>query len=279
MSIIVQGGINAVTSIVSVVVTSILGFVFSIYLLAQKETLCKNLKKVSYAFFGKKNADGVGNICKVTSQTFANFIAGQCTEAIIICAMFSVSLTLLGIPYALLISILIAVMSLIPIVGSSIACVFGALLILTENPTKAIVFVITFIVLIQIEANLIYPRVVGGSVGLPGIWVLLSVTVGGSLFGIIGMIIFIPIVSVIYALFRTFVYKRLSQDELLDEFDLSPDDVLDAETIKKMDQKAEKKAQESLKKLEQQASQAAQASQIIQPNQPSGGGTEILDKK
>ena len=284
MSVIVQGGINAVTSIVSVVVTSILGFVFSIYLLAQKETLCKNLKKVSYAFFGKKNADGVGNIAKVTSQTFANFIAGQCTEAIIICGIFSVATTLLGIPYALLISVLIAVMSLIPIVGSFIACVFGALLILTEDPGKALVFVIAFIVLIQIESNLIYPRVVGNQVGLPGIWVLLSVTVGGSLFGIIGMVIFIPVVSVIYALFRTYVYKRLSQDELLDEFDLTADEVLDAETIKKMDKKAEKKAQESLKKLEQQAivqqaSQASQPSQIIQPNQPVQNNTDILDKK
>ena len=178
-------------------------------------------------------------------------------------------------------------MSLIPIVGSFIACVFGALLILIEDPGKALVFVIAFIVLIQIESNLIYPRVVGSQVGLPGIWVLLSVTVGGSLFGIIGMVIFIPVVSVIYALFRTYVYKRLSQDELLDEFDLTADDVLDAETIKKMDKKAEKKAQESLKKLEQtaieqQASQAAQAvqpSQIIQPNQPIQGATDIIDKK
>ena len=282
ISVIVQGGINAVTSIVSVVVTAILGFVFSIYLLAQKETLLKNLKKVSYAFFGKKNAGAVGNIARVTSQTFANFIAGQCTEAIIICGIFSVANTLLGIPYALLISVLIAIMSLIPIVGSFIACVFGALLILTVDPAKALVFVIAFIILIQIESNLIYPRVVGSQVGLPGIWVLLSVTVGGSLFGIIGMIIYIPIVSVVYALFRTHIYTRLSQEELLDEFDLTPDDVLDEETIKKMDKKAEKKAQESLKKFEEKASQAAQANQagqIIQPNQTITTSTDILDKK
>ena len=128
--------------------------------------------------------------------------------------MFVVAMTILNLPYALLVGIVIAVTALIPIFGAFIACVIGAFLIFMVNPLQALGFIVLFLVLQQIEGNLIYPHVVGGSVGLPSIWVLAAVSIGGSLMGIVGMLIFIPIVSVVYALFREIVYLKLKQKKL-----------------------------------------------------------------
>ena len=167
---------------------------------------------------GIQTADEMVEVTKLAGTTFANFISGQCTEAIILCGMFSLTLILFRIPYALLISVLIGATSLIPIVGTFIGCAIGVLLILIEDPMKAILFLVLFLILQQIEGNFIYPKVVGDSVGLPGIWVLVSVTVGGSLFGVVGMITFIPMVSIMYALFRRYIYGRLEKKELMDMF-------------------------------------------------------------
>ena len=148
-------------------------------------------------------------VCSLTSKTFSSFLAGQCVEALILGTMFFVVMSIINMPYALLVGVLIAFTALIPIFGAFIGCFVGAFLILMVDPLQALIFVIMFLVLQQIEGNFIYPKVVGSSVGLPSIWVLAAVTIGGSLMGVVGMLIFIPIVSVIYTLFRSSVYKRL----------------------------------------------------------------------
>ena len=150
-------------------------------------------------------------VCSLTSKTFSSFLAGQCVEALILGTMFFVVMSIINMPYALLVGVLIAFTALIPIFGAFIGCFVGAFLILMVDPLQALIFVIMFLVLQQIEGNFIYPKVVGSSVGLPSIWVLAAVTVGGSLMGVVGMLIFIPIVSVIYTLFRSSVYKRLGK--------------------------------------------------------------------
>ena len=236
---IVEGGINAVSGIVSGVVSFIIGIVFSIYVLAQKDSLGTHAKKIIYAVFEKNKADWLMRIAKLSSKTFANFISGQCVEALILASMFCLSMTIFRLPYAMLVGVLIGVLSLVPIVGSFIGCAIGALLIILVDPMKALVFVILFIVLQQIEGNLIYPKVVGSSVGLPGIWVLVSVTVGGSLFGVGGMIVVIPLVSIFYTSFRSCVYDLLRNKNMLDGHDLvvpvvdvSEEDVMKEESNK-----------------------------------------------
>lgn len=155
--------------------------------------------------------DYILHVCSLSHRTFSSFITGQCMEAVILGAMFFVAMNLLRFPYALLVGVLVAFTALIPIFGAFIGCVVGAFLILMVNPAQALGFIVLFQVLQQIEGNLIYPRVVGNSVGLPAIWVLVAVTVGGNLMGILGMLIFIPIVSVLYALLREWMYGRLEE--------------------------------------------------------------------
>ena len=153
----------------------------------------------------------------LTYNTFSSFLTGQCVEAVILGSMFVVTMTILKLPYALLVGILIAFTALIPIFGAFIGCVVGAFLIFMVDPVKALIFIVMFLVLQQIEGNLIYPHVVGSSVGLPSIWVLAAVTIGGNLLGIVGMLIFIPLVSVVYALFREIVYLKLKQRKISPE--------------------------------------------------------------
>lgn len=169
-------------------------------------------KKSDFRFYSKTKADAILNICSLTYRTFANFLAGQCLEAVILGTMFVITLSILKMPYALLIGILIAFTALVPIFGAFIGCAVGSFLIFMVNPKQAVLFIIVFLLLQQIEGNLIYPHVVGGSVGLPSIWVLAAVTIGGNLMGIIGMLIFIPLVSVFYTIFREFVYLRLKNN-------------------------------------------------------------------
>ena len=185
------------------------GFVFACYILLQKEKLSVQVKKVLYAFLPRHAVEKTLQVAALSYKTFSNFVTGQCLEAVILGTMFFVSMSVLRFPYALLVGVLIAFTALIPIFGAFIGCVLGTFLILVSNPVQAIGFVILFFVLQQVEGNLIYPHVVGGSVGLPSIWVLVAVTVGGSLMGVVGMLIFIPLSSVLYALFKGWVHKRL----------------------------------------------------------------------
>ena len=205
---------SAVGSIVSGVATFFIAFSFACYILFQKEKLHIQIRKVFFAFLPRQKADAFLKVCSLTYRTFANFLAGQCLEAVILGSMFVVTLSILRMPYALLIGILIAFTALIPIFGAFIGCAVGSFLIFMVNPQQAILFVIVFLVLQQIEGNLIYPHVVGESVGLPSIWVLAAVTIGGNLMGIVGMLVFIPLLSVIYTIFREFVYLRLKKQNI-----------------------------------------------------------------
>lgn len=201
-------------TLVSALATFFIAFSFACYILVQKERLHVQVRKVLFAFIPKHKAEVVTEICALTYKTFASFLAGQCLEAVILGSMFVLTMSLLRMPYALLIGILIAFTALIPVFGAFIGCGVGTFLIFMVDPKQAIFFVILFLVLQQIEGNFIYPHVVGGSVGLPSIWVLAAVSVGGNLMGIVGMIVFIPMVSVLYALFREYVYLRLKKQKI-----------------------------------------------------------------
>ena len=203
--------VSAVGSIVSGVATFFIAFSFSCYILFQKEKLHIQIRKVFFAFLPKEKAEAFLRICSLTYRTFANFLTGQCLEAIILGCMFCVTLSILRMPYALLIGVLIAFTALVPIFGAFIGCAVGSFLIFMVSPKQAILFIIVFLVLQQMEGNLIYPHVVGESVGLPSIWVLAAVTIGGNLMGIVGMLVFIPLLSVLYTIFREFVYLRLKE--------------------------------------------------------------------
>ena len=206
---VVSTTISATMRVFSAISAGFISFIFAIYLLLQKEKLGLQCRKALYALLPKRGADETIRVCSLSHKVFSSFITGQCVEAVILGAMFFVSMTILRIPYALLVGCLIAVTALIPIVGAFIGCIVGAFLLLMVSPMQALFFVVLFLILQQVEGNLIYPHVVGSSVGLPSIWVLVAVSVGGSLMGIAGMLVFIPLTSVLYALFREFVYQRL----------------------------------------------------------------------
>ena len=205
---------SAVGSIVSGLATFFIAFSFACYVLFQKEKLHVQVRKVFFAFLPKQKADSILNVCSLTYRTFANFLTGQCLEAVILGSMFCVILSILRMPYALLIGVLIAFTALVPIFGAFIGCAVGTFLIFMVSPKQAVLFIIVFLVLQQIEGNLIYPHVVGESVGLPSIWVLAAVTIGGNLMGIVGMLVFIPLLSVVYTIFRKVVYQRLKKQHI-----------------------------------------------------------------
>ena len=211
---VVDSTITAAKSIVSGLTTFFIAFVFAIYILLQKEKLGVQAKKVLFAFVRRGRAEATVEVLSLTYNTFSSFLTGQCVEAVILGSMFAVSMTILKLPYALLVGMLIAYTALIPIFGAFKGCGVGAFLIFMVDPMKALIFVVLFLVLQQIEGNLIYPHVVGNSVGLPSIWVLAAGSIGGSLMGVVGMLIFIPIVSVVYALFREIVYLKLKKNQI-----------------------------------------------------------------
>lgn len=200
--------VNVTASIVSAVVDIVLGFVFAIYLLAQKEKLGNQIRRTVTAILGPERSKRVVDFTALTNSVFTKFVTGQFTEACIIGVLCFIGMSIFKMPYAGIISILVGFTALVPIFGAFIGTGIGAFLILLENPIKAVWFVVFIIVLQQLEGNLIYPRVVGKSVGLPGIWVLAAVTVGGGLFGVLGMLFSVPICSVLYVLFRNFVNKK-----------------------------------------------------------------------
>lgn len=202
-------------TIVSAATNFVIAFVFAVYIVLQKEKLSVQVSKIMYAFLPEKVVEKIQAVCLLTHKTFSNFLTGQCLEAVILGSMFFVVMVVFSFSYPLLVGVLIAFTALIPIFGAFIGCFVGTFLILMENPMQAIAFVAIFLILQQIEGNLIYPHVVGSSVGLPSIWVLVAVTLGASVMGIVGMLVFIPLLSVIYTLFRGYVYKRLKSRKLL----------------------------------------------------------------
>lgn len=206
--------ISVATGIVSGVGTFFIAFVFACYILLQQPFLKRQMTKLLFAYLKETQAREFLRICNLTYRTFSNFLTGQCMEAVILGTMFFITMTIFRFPFALLVGVLIAFTALIPIFGAFIGCGVGAFLILTVDPKQALFFVIMFLILQQIEGNLIYPKVVGGSIGLPAIWVLAAVSLGGSLFGVVGMLVFIPIVSVLYALLKENVKKRLDEKQI-----------------------------------------------------------------
>ena len=211
----VTSSLSFVGRLFSGVANFIIAIIFAFYILIDKEKLQKQITKILYAYFKLSNANKLINIGKVSRVTFKNFLTVQCLEATILGILCVIGLLILRIPYAIPIGILIGVTALIPVVGAFLGVIIGAVLIFAVNPIKVITFVIFVIILQQIEGNLIYPKVVGNSIGLPGMWVLFGVTVGGSLGGILGMLLGVPITCIIYTLLKQDVNSKLKLKEKL----------------------------------------------------------------
>ena len=199
---------SVASSIASGTVNFFVALIFSFYILLQKEKLGDQFSRTIKAYTKPAVYEWIMKVARLLNQNFSKFITGQCVEAVILGSMFVVTMSILRFPFSIMIGVMIAFLALIPIVGAFIGCAVGAFLILVDSPAKAIGFIILFLILQQIEGNLIYPHVVGNSVGLPSIWVLAAVTIGGSLMGIVGMLIFIPLLYTLYFLLREDVNKR-----------------------------------------------------------------------
>lgn len=223
MGSVLNSAVVVASSIIGGVVNAFIAIVFAIYILAQKEKLSDQGHRILSAYLPAGVCSEVERVLSLLYRNFSNFISGQCLEAVILGTMFVVAMTILRFPYALLIGVLIAFLALIPIVGAFVGCFLGALLLLMNDPVQAVGFVVLFLVLQQIEGNLIYPHVVGGSVGLPSLWVLVAVSVGGSLFGIVGMLCFIPLVSTGYTLLRENVNARNQKKRASEKKETAPE--------------------------------------------------------
>lgn len=200
---------NAATSIFSGIVNAVIGIVFACYILIQKELLGRQVKHFLYAYLPETAADKTLRVCSLSAKMFSNFLSGQCVEAVILGTLCFIGMSIFRFPYAMMISVMVGFLAIIPMFGAYIGVALGAFIILMVSPVQAFWFIIFFIVLQQIEGNLIYPKVVGSSVGLPAVWVLFAVTVGANTMGIVGMLIMIPICSVIYTLLGENIFKRL----------------------------------------------------------------------
>ena len=210
VSAILSSTFSAIGSITSALMDFVIALVFALYCLFQKETLARQGRKLLYAFLPENIADNTIRIMRLSNSTFSNFLSGQCVEVCILGSLFAIAMAILRMPFIPLVSVLVAVTAFIPVVGAWTGCVLGAFFMLVNNPIQAVWFVIMFVVLQQIENNMIYPRVVGTSIGLSGMWVLVAVAVGGELMGVAGMFLMIPIASVLYTLLREITTKRLS---------------------------------------------------------------------
>ena len=214
ISAILPGAVSAIGSITGAVVDLVVSVVFAVYCLFRKETLARQGRKILYAFLPEKWADEIIRVLRLTNSTFSNFLSGQCLEVCILGCLFAVAMWIFRMPYIPLISVLVAVTAFIPMVGAFVGCILGAFFILVEDFFLAIGFVVMFIILQQIENNMIYPRVVGSSIGMPGMWVLLAVIVGGELLGVAGMFLMIPLTSVIYTLIGELTNTRLARRDI-----------------------------------------------------------------
>lgn len=210
--------INQISSLISNVINFFIAIIFSVYILLNKEDLKKEAKKFVYARIDKEKADYILKVARLARDSFRNFLTGQAKEAVILGSLCAIGMLILGIPYAGPIGALTAITAFIPIVGAFIGGFIGAILIVAVDPIKALIFIIFIIVLQQVEGNLIYPHVVGKNMGLPSIWVLVAITIGGGLFGIMGMIVGLPVVSIIYAITQESTSKKLQEKHLEDEF-------------------------------------------------------------
>ena len=248
VSKILSGAFNAIGGIAGVVTNAVFGIIFSIYCLSSKENLARQGRKLAYAYLPETWADNLIRVLRLTNSTFSNFLSGQCLEVCILGCMFAVSMAIFRMPYIPLVSVLIAVTAFIPVVGAFVGCFFGTFFILVNDPLQAVGFVILFLVVQQIEGNLIYPRVVGDSVGLPGMWVLLAVVVGGELMGVAGMFLMIPLASVLYTLLREITHARL-QRRKVDKTKLIPEPMVHQSHLRNKSRSLLDKIKTLLKKI------------------------------
>ena len=211
LNYVVNGVVGFVSGLVSGFVTTFTALIFAIYMLSQKEYLIAGMKKLICAYTEKRHSKKIMEIATLTNKTFSSFVSGQCVEAVILGAIIYIVSLLCGFPYALIIGVLTAITALIPIFGGFIAAGVGAVLIAITNPLQALIFIAVFLVVQQIEGNFIYPKVVGKSVGLSPLWTLLAITVGGNLFGVVGMLVGLPLASVVYTLLKENVKERLNE--------------------------------------------------------------------
>ena len=205
---------SVVSKFINSIMNLMISFMFALYLLARKEELAKDSRQLLYAYVNMKWAKRIHKVISLTYETFSKFISGQCIEALIQFVVFFALLSILRFPYPLLISVFIAFMSLIPILGSYISSYTSAFLILMTNPWQALLFLALFMVIQQLDTTFIYPKIVGNAVGLPAIWVIVAVTIGGRLLGIVGMITFIPLASVCHTLVKQHIKTRLKKKNL-----------------------------------------------------------------
>ncbi len=204
--------VKTVSTVFSGTVTALLSLIFSVYLLLCKDTLIKQFNRLLKRYVNTKITDKIYYVLSILNDCFKKYIVGQCTEAVILGVLCTIGMLILRIPYATMIGALVAFTALIPIAGAYIGAIIGALMILTISPFKALVFVIFLVILQQIEGNLIYPKVVGSSIGLPGIWVLAAITIGGGLMGILGMLLGVPVAAAVYRIIRNDLYKASPED-------------------------------------------------------------------
>jgi len=206
---VVGNTVDVVKNLISSIWSLFVSLVFSLYCLGNKERLARQGRRILYSFLPERWSDEIIRIGRLSNSTFSNFFSGQCIEVLILGSMFAIAMTILGMPYVPLVSVLVAVTAFIPIVGAWVGCGLGALFILVNDPMQAVAFIVMFLILQQIENNFIYPRVVGTSVGLPSMWTLAAVTVGADIMGVAGMVLMIPICSVLYTLLSEFTADRV----------------------------------------------------------------------
>lgn len=209
---IMDSTVNIVSGIGSGIVSFCIALVFGIYVLAYKEKLSYQVHKLIRSYLKPKAENIIYYICHVASETFSNFIVGQCTEAVILGTLCIIGMSIFRFPYAVMIGTLVGATALIPIIGAYVGAIVGAIMVMTQGgPIQALLFIVFIIVLQQIEGNLIYPKVVGSSVGLPGIWVLAAVTIGGSMNGVFGMLLSVPLAATLYRLLKEDTTRRINK--------------------------------------------------------------------
>ena len=245
------GAVNVIGNVTSGIVRLVISIVFALYCLSRKEILARQGRRILYSILPEKTTDKIIRILRLTNATFSSFISGQALEAVILGGLFAVAMALFKMPYIPLVSVTIAVTALIPVVGAFVGCIVGAFFILVDDPLLAVTFVVMFLVIQQLENNLIYPRVVGTSIGLPGMWVLVAVTVGGDLMGVGGMLLMIPLASVLYTLAREFTDYRLEQRNIPAEKLMDPPEQMQSEFQKNRERKERKRLQKMRQKLKE----------------------------
>lgn len=234
---------NATVNVASGIITFVVGLIFSVYLLFGKEKLLRGLKATLYAYLPRQAANKVIHVSSMSNQIFFSFIRGQLLESVILGGLCYIGMLLFGFDYALLISSVVTLSALIPIFGAYIGAAIGALVLLLVNPIEALWFLVFLVILQQIESNLIYPRVVGSSIGLPAVWTMFAITFWGGLFGMLGILVGTPVTAIVYQLLKTNVKARLEDKQINPDAteSIKPDALIDGNPVPGNSSKQKKK--------------------------------------